>query len=403
MADLTSEQQAICDAYLYSNYARNLPVGGLTDEEIARVERATRGQSDNPLWSVLRLDRRTASGSLSASGANTFCTQAMSFGLHEEKLVKSNKNLIDLIKQKLESRLNAKIVESVLDCGMFFSRLGLSAASPDAYFRFDTGALVPVEIKCPMSYRNVSVDEMRNGLNTRKPRYRVKHTAFSVNRSGPALFSVESTDPHYRQMQRQMYVLEAPLCVYLVKFKDSFVAKFVDRDERFCAQERINEQQLFNALLAQTQNRTFVTEKARVASFENQNHTFSAKQVLTLATNGLYYSFGRLLCNSCASNFDCDMKCDDVLTKHASCQNRRCVVEPSLSLEAQYVEYVDHAERVKSLLAARLDPQRAEQGVFHCAASDELKTFCCGNSVSLNNDNGNVKHTDKCVYAHLFN
>ncbi|ABY65850.1 alkaline exonuclease [Orgyia leucostigma nucleopolyhedrovirus] len=394
MTELTCEQQAICDIYLYGNYVANLPPKGLTVEEIARIERATRGQSHNPLWNILRLDRKTASNSTSAYTSNAWCTQAMTFGLDQERTVKRNKTLVNLIKHKLELQLGVTILESVLDCGMFLSRLGLCAASPDAYFVTDSDVFIPVEIKCPLKYKDVTVDEMRNALNVRKPRYRVKHTAFSVNRDGPAVFSVESTDAHYRQMQRQMYVLDAPLCVYLVKFKDSFVVSFVDRDKRFYEQELHNEQRLFNTFLAQTQKQRRPDDaEKRIVSFCNQNHTFSADEVRSLADDGFCYKYGRLVCVRCDMEIDGDIRCNDVLARHASsgCGDNDAATLNTVS----HADYRDHSKRLESLAKACADLWLAEQGVF-CNKNGQLMTFCCGLYV---NSGTEVKHVDKCAYA----
>ena len=235
--ELTASQQELFNKYSYNNYVSQLTSNTfrLPLDEIMQVERATREQSNNPLWNMLRLDRQTASGSASAA-RSVPQSAAMSYGLCEEKLVKSDKFLVNKIQDVIEKAIKCRVVDKVLECGMFLSSLGLYSASPDAYFVAerlaeneggdddDDGSggddlvFIPVEIKCPHTYKDRNVDDVRKELGDRNARYRIKHTALSVNKRGSYLFAVEQTDAHYRQMQRQMYVLNAPLCVYVVKF-----------------------------------------------------------------------------------------------------------------------------------------------------------------------------------------
>lgn len=179
--------------------------------EILRVEKATRGQSKNELWTLLRLDRSTASASSNSSG-NMLQRPALLFGNAQESQVKeTNGIMLDHMREIIKNKITSAVVETVLDCGMFFSSLGLHAASPDAYFSLADGTWIPVEIKCPYNYRDTTVEQMRVELGNGNRKYRVKHTALLVNKKGTPQFEMVKTDAHYKQIQRQMYVMNAPM------------------------------------------------------------------------------------------------------------------------------------------------------------------------------------------------
>ncbi|ADB84377.1 alkaline exonuclease [Apocheima cinerarium nucleopolyhedrovirus] len=399
MAELTREQEDILHKFIYTNYVKNLKNvwQHLTRKDILHIEKCTRGQSTNPLWNILRLDRRTASNS-STNMCEVPPTAAMSYGITQETLLKENVELIESIVKCIEKTLKTRIVESVLDCGMFFTQLGLSAASPDAYFVTKENVFIPMEIKCPISYENISVEEMRNSLNTRKPRYRVKHTALSVNKTGPPLFVVEKTDPHYRQMQRQMYVLDSPICIYVVKFKNSYVASVVNRDEKFCKQEKQNEQKMFNIYVARnTIDKKLLDYDKRLESFKNQIHMYKNEEVRMLVTAGLYYRYGELLCAFCKSIFDSDTACNTILQKHGYV----CIKDTSVTnmVTYKYTDYFDHSKRVKSLQNAKANVEYAAQGLFYDIGEKSFKTFCCGQDNVHIIDH--VKHSDSCSYIKL--
>ncbi|AXS67779.1 alkaline exonuclease [Cryptophlebia peltastica nucleopolyhedrovirus] len=372
METLSPEQLIVYNKFMYSNYVTNLtcPTSRLDTETILKVEKLTRGQSDNALWVLLRMDRHTASGSpLSYS---TSPTLAMTFGHNQERLVKTKHALLDLLENTIETALGCSVVERVLDCGMFFSSMGLFSASPDAYFATNKGQYIPIEIKCPYTYKDVTIDEIRNEMKTRKSRYRVKHTAFSLNKTGPPIFSVEKTDPHYRQMQRQMYVMRAPICIYVVSFKDHFVASTVERDDEFYLSEYKKEKNIFdmfvrsNGLAKRMKN-----QRNRIATFQNTNK-FRKEDVLKLTRRGLYLKNGEIICAICATKSDSDIDISTVLDLHEQCMDHK---DNENIIECKHQKFFNHSTRMKSLIAANVDSSHAKWGLFH---EDGLfKTFCC--------------------------
>nr|WHN38711.1 alk-exo [Mamestra brassicae multiple nucleopolyhedrovirus]WNA17427.1 alk-exo [Alphabaculovirus mabrassicae] len=389
---LSDEDLELFKTYAYSNYVTRLVCNKwrLPSEEIMRVERATRNQSKNPLWNMLRLDRQTASAS--CQNRDPPQNEAMNYGSHQETVVKKNSELIAMIENLIEYTLKVKIKDKVLECGMFLSQFGLFSASPDAYFVLETGVLVPIEIKCPWTYREKNIEDVRRALRDRQPRYRVENTSFSVNKRGAPLFVVEKTTPHYRQMQRQMYVMNSPMCVYVVKFGTEFVVNTVMRDETFCLQQYDAEKKLFDMFVSKNQCMLrFKNVAARVQSFKNQR--YNDKDIGLLADLGFYYAFGQLKCIFCESVYDVDVAVAKVLQLHASCNNGKPVQVSSSSAQ----EYLNHNKRVESLTNNGVtDVNLAKQGVYHDGV--QLKTFCCNTDVGFNNA---VTHTKDCYYVKL--
>jgi hypothetical protein len=388
---LSEEETELFSKYAYSNYVTRLTCNKwrIPIDEIMRVERATRDQAKNPLWNMLRLDRQTASGSCQNRDAPQ--NEAMNYGSQQETVVKRNLVLVSMIEELIEKTLKLKIVDKVLECGMFLSQFGLFSASPDAYFVMETGVLVPIEIKCPWTYREKNIEDVRSGLRDRKPRYRVENTSFSVNKRGAPLFIVEKTTPHYRQMQRQMYVMNSPLCVYVVKLGMEFVVNTVKRDETFCQQQYDTERKLFDTFVSKNRSKQrYGNAAARVQSLSNRHYT--SEQAQLLGRSGLYYDFGRMRCVFCDSVFDLDTDVDKVLQKHSSCNDGAPVHVPKSSAQ----DYVSHNRRVESLSRNGADVSLASQGVYHDGS--ELKTFCCNTTLT---STGDVQHTDDCYYVKM--
>ncbi|QDL57017.1 ALK-EXO [Dione juno nucleopolyhedrovirus] len=397
-ASLTAEQRALYDKYKFGTYARSVALTRdqldrwratktiapepVSREETLRVEAATRGQSKNALWNLLRLDRSTASRSSSDGGGGaSLCSSALAFGNAQENRLKlTNAELFERLGGLAAERANCAVAETVLDCGMFISALGLHSASPDAYFAMADGSWVPVEIKCPFNYRDTTVDQMRLELGKANRKYRVKHTALLVNKTGPPHFEVVKTHDHYRQMQRQMYVMRnAPVCFYVVRFKQNLVALAVPRDDEFCRKEAAAEGAAFVAFALENAGRAqFKRGERRRASFAQNagDHAFDAAQVDALVRRGLYMSYGQLRCAHCDS-FTLDGRATFELAMARD--HERC---EGLALQEHQFDnktFLDFNKRYASLVDRRCDDARAlaAQG-FYADDGGVVKTFCCG-------------------------
>ncbi|AAZ67489.1 alkaline exonuclease (AE) [Trichoplusia ni single nucleopolyhedrovirus] len=396
MASLTAEQQQIYDRYCYANYVATLKHENmtLTQDEILRVEKMTRGQSENPLWSLLRLNRQTASKSNSSS-IMISPNAAMCHGLEQEKVVKDNKNLMSEIRRTIEKTLNTIIAKEVFDCGMFLSKFGLHAASPDAYCVTIDNVHVPIEIKCPYTYKNLTYEDIRKTLRknpkSKKERYRIKNTALSVNVEGVPLFIVEKTDPHYRQMQRQMYVMNAPICVYLVKFSDSFVACTVYRDSIFYDTEMKEEKKIFNMFVNRNKTNLMLTDQyKRKATFEGRHlPQYSEFDIRALTRSGLYFDYGQLVCIFCQSRYDVDTPAQEILAKHTKCASNSY---NGIDFHVEHKTYINYSTRLQTL--AYEHRRLASAGLFLDPVDSQYKMFCCGLIIK----DFHVEHVVDCEY-----
>nr|QED40097.1 alkaline exonuclease [Spodoptera frugiperda multiple nucleopolyhedrovirus] len=394
---LTKSQMEIIDKYSYNNYVSTLqsPKFRLSRNDILFVEHATREQSLNPLWNMLRLDRQTASGNCSYA-TSVPQSAAMSYGLRQEKLLKNDKFLIQQVINVIETTIGGKVVDQVLNCGMFMSEFGLFSASPDAYFvvKTTTGddakeVFVPLEIKCPHTYKETNFEEMRKTFGNRNDRYRVKHTALSVNKHGDFLFAVEQTDPHYRQMQRQMYVMNAPLCVYVVKFYNSYVILPVLRNETFYIKEYQIEKRLFERYVQKNRHRLlYKSEQNRLKTLTNH---FSLSDAQQLAESGLVYEFGELKCIYCDLPFDIEAPISEIIDRNKQCGDSSIEKMSAISNK----NYISHNKRQQSLINNGIDVKLADHGVY-CTDHGALRTFCCDEQI--NDDTTPIKHKDYCKY-----
>ncbi|AAB53344.1 alkaline exonuclease [Choristoneura fumiferana multiple nucleopolyhedrovirus] len=393
-ASLTAEQRAVYDKYKFATYARSVTLTRaqldkwrekkvivptpVSRDETLRVEAATRGQSKNALWNLLRLDRSTASRS---SGGVALRSSALAFGNAQETQVKEgNAELFERLGHLAAKHVGCAVAETVLDCGMFVSELGLHSASPDAYFAMADGSWVPVEIKCPFNYRDTTVDQMRLELGKANRRYRVKHTALLVNKTGLPQYTVVKKHDHYRQMQRQMYVMRnAPVCFYVVRFKQNLVVQAVPRDDDFCRKEKDSEAAEFVAFAMGNAGRAqFKRGKLRHASFAQNaaDHAFAAAQVDALVRRGLYLLYGQLRCANCdgfvldgRASFETAMaytheQCDGLALQEHQFDN---------------VAFLDFDKRYASLVNVQQNNARALAVEGYYADSEgAVKTFCCG-------------------------
>ncbi|AAR28898.1 alk-exo [Leucania separata nucleopolyhedrovirus] len=402
---LSTEQREIYEKYSFRNYVSNLTgtEGPLPREEIVRVEKATRGQSENPLWSMLRNDRSTAS-----TGAHSFIecksgggfnqSDAMIYGLVYEKIVKfNNRELIGMLNEFVARTAKRRVVETVLDSGLFLSVHGLHAASPDAYFVLDDNTFIPLEIKCPLTYKDTTIEQMRAGFNRRKQRYRVACTAFSVNHSGAPVFSVEPKDPHYRQMQRQMYVMNSPFALYLVKFKHGTVVMPVRRDREFCEKERLTEKAMYVKFARiNAKSEWYNNQRSRIETFAKMTTPLSDDAIDKLSRQGFYYRFGELICAFCNKRFDaeCDLKI--VTAQHESCGANDSNVTLMRTVHKDFLNYGARQDT----LPHGTDSKLIKAGLFVDPDDGVSKLFCCGQRVV---DSTRIVHKVDCDYQKLLN
>lgn len=379
---MTAEQLQLGEKYSLQNYVKWLTIDHRnTRDEILRLERATRGQTENILWKLLRVNRTTASRS-SAYVYDGQPTKAMEYGVLNEKLLKQDRLLINAVRDGIENRLGIKVVNEVLDCGLFISEIGLFSASPDAYFELDTGALVVMEIKCPYTYRNETLETVRLRMNNNRNRYRVPHTAFSISRRDALNVLVEKRNDHYRQIQTQLYVTGAVLAVYVVKFSDKPEVHFVTRDDAFidCLRKR-EKSKLWSYVKENGRNRVMVMEKERFNSFGG--FAVHEEKARLLASDGMYHWCGNVVCYFCKRHFEItDKTVEQIREEHGS----DCDKSGNISMvEVAHAKYLNVLVRLENLRCAQLYDEAeceklAKEGFFYDGTN--LVLYCCGGKAS---------------------
>ncbi|QBQ01662.1 alk-exo [Hyphantria cunea granulovirus] len=385
MEGLTPNQYKLSQKYLIEKYTTNLHAQHRnTKEEIFALEEATRGQAKNNLWRLLRLNRTTSTKSgtsLLYHGDN----DAMRYGVLHENLVKKDTVLMDAVCEAIELRLRMQIKTRVLDCGLFLSALGLYSASPDGYFVMENDQLVIIEIKCPYTFRDTTIEHIRRGFNTTRARYRIPNTAFTVNRRGPLELRVEKLNEHYRQMQRQLYVTEAVMAVYLVKIGNDVEVHFVKPDQTLIAQSANAEHEEFQRIIRENNKLThLLKETNRLLTFQNAAIHTSDAQIL--ARTGIYYHRGRLICYFCKTYFELEDRIEGVLNYHNSCTLKNNI--PTV----RYSQYISLKSRLQCLLeeSGETTEQCATMAQYGlCMVDNELKLFCCG---------ADAFHMDDCAW-----
>ncbi len=392
---LSAEQKVFFESFYYTNFIKNLNCieQRISRDDILNIENMTRGQSENNLWNLLRLDRQTASNS-GVSCRIIPTTAAMTYGHTQEKELKTGTALINQLKSTIEKELNTSIIDTVLEAGMFISPIGLHSASPDAYFVTLENMFIPVEIKCPYMYRDV--DDVQKILKQNKPRYRVKGTAFSLNHNGPPVFAVEKSDPHYRQMQRQMYVMQAPICLYVVKFGNTTVTHVVHRDDAFCRQEQETETKILKMIVMKNkQKNLYKIEARRLDTFKNLE-TFTGEEKNMLASKGVYNDFGTLKCAFCDVVLDCDSPAEVIAQMHDTCATSKDN-EPEINV--MFPCYFVNNARACTLPAQF--QYLSDQGLFYDRSSAAYKTFCCGLTLTSIADS-KIKHRHNCEFDKFY-
>ncbi|AAP85744.1 alk-exo [Adoxophyes orana granulovirus] len=371
--------EELAKRYSLQNFINNISNANqrISHDDIMVLEKCTRGQSDNVLWQLLRVNRSTASGS-AVSEYDIDSIPAIRYGKIKEKALKNDNILISTIKDGIEDYTNKRVTETVLDCGMFLSSIGFYSASPDAYFKLEDGSMVVMEIKCPYSYKDDTIKDIRNRFNTNRARYRIPNTAFSINRHGEDIFvCVEAQNNHYRQMQLQMYATGALLAVYVVKFRDMPEVHFVKRDSKFIQRVYNQEMNKLNRVVQSYKLQSNMnTLAARMITY-NRTNEFDTNSARLLAEAGMYSCDGNSVrCYICKSTYEtADRSVESILSEH----DNLCNVPKTQAMHNSYLNIVD---RINNLHQTNLflyeECQRLAQEGFVLINSTTPELYCCG-------------------------
>ena len=182
-------------------------------DEVAVVEKHTRGQNSNDIWKHQRFGRITASVSpkpVSCSSLlNFLCpseaektktSPAMQYGIHMEE--EARMAYVEELKKKKHKNVSVK------PSGLFLlPEMAYIAASPDGLVKCDCCGQGLLEIKCPHSVSDTTPNP--SNLNYLK-----------VDDNGKVHLS--KSHPYYSQIQHQMGVTGKPWCDFFVYSRHGF-------------------------------------------------------------------------------------------------------------------------------------------------------------------------------------
>ena len=197
-------------------FLRNIHVTAITPENVQNIEKATRGQVNNPNWFSERCLR------LHASKFGAVCKardkQKMADGLVRHVRVQaaalSHGRLFENTAITQFEQQSNVTVQRGMGITVSLDRPYL-ACSPDGIL----DSMTLVEVKCPYSAKDSVITP-----ETVSYMYLDEHTG---------LFALDNTHDYYYQIQGQLFVTKKNVCILLVyTFKDMCVIK-VNRDDAF--------------------------------------------------------------------------------------------------------------------------------------------------------------------------
>ncbi|XP_072389723.1 uncharacterized protein [Diabrotica undecimpunctata] len=207
----TSEKESFLESLQKSN------------EEIAKIEQSTRGQSTNFLWKEYRHNRLTASNfgivcklRKSTNPANT--TKKILFSdFHGSAATRWGQDHEAIAKLEFEAKYNLKVRE----CGLFISAENpFLAASPDGSIDDDH----IVEVKCPYSACKLTPEE---AVKLKK----IKYLTHEEN-----TLKLKHTDNYFYQVQGQLAIAQKKYCYFIVWTPMGFIVDKIEAKPEFWKQ-----------------------------------------------------------------------------------------------------------------------------------------------------------------------
>ncbi len=221
----------------------------VTGEEARNIEEATRGQSTCDEWMKERRKRLTASnvGSVAKMRKTTKRSKKVQTLLYStfrgNKATQYGADNEDKVRQQYVADLVADGNNLELrECGIFISKsTPWLAASPDGviYDRSNNTSVVGLlEIKCPYSARDISIDEA------------AKTSSFCL--ADNDMHKLKHRHDYYYQVQCQLYCVDCEWCDFVVKTGKDIHTQRIYRDRKWWEQEMGKlEQFYFDSLLAE--------------------------------------------------------------------------------------------------------------------------------------------------------
>lgn len=190
----------------------------VTKEQIAEVERLTRGQAANPLWASLRSGRLTASkfGSVLRAIRQKSYTPSLFKSLLQMYDL-SNKQAVQWGNEHEKIAADAYAAENcpIAECGAFVHQSGVLLASPDR-LEGEDGIL---EIKCPFVYRDCTIADALND-----PKLFI-----GIDKNGE--IALKNNHVYYDQCQGQLQMTGRAYVSFFVWLPKGSLRVFVNRDD----------------------------------------------------------------------------------------------------------------------------------------------------------------------------
>ncbi|KAJ8271609.1 hypothetical protein COCON_G00104680 [Conger conger] len=195
---------------------------GLTDEQRRAVEFATRGQRENPMWGIMREGRITSSNFgvlLPALQSGREVSSSAISRLIEPRSLEH----VPAIKWGIQNEEKArKAFEEekqvvVQDSGLWLSKSGVLGASPDGL----VGSTELVEIKCPYSARDMTIEEAVSELDY-----------FFLEKVGED-YQLRQNHDYWHQIQGQIHIAGRDVCYFVVWTTKDRVIVPIKRDKEW--------------------------------------------------------------------------------------------------------------------------------------------------------------------------
>lgn len=193
----------------------------VTDANVAEVEKATRGQRTNPLWSRVRAGRLTAShfgDVLKACRRNSFPPSLFATLLGEYDLsgVKAVQWGIEHEDEAVEEYVRC-FDQQVADIGLLLHHSGVLAASPD---RLLDGEFL-LEVKCPFSFRESSIADV------------LADSKFCIGLGDDGAYCLKTDHVYFDQCQGQLHISGKNSMNFFVWLPGGSLRIDVQRDEEW--------------------------------------------------------------------------------------------------------------------------------------------------------------------------
>jgi hypothetical protein len=387
---ITEYDNNLIQRFSLNNFIENTP--SLKPEERARIEQLTRGQFKNPFYKMIRLNRVTAT-SKSQKRSTPYMNSAMKYGIESECRIKRELAVLKSIEQIFRREFKLTTIKWNINCGIFLSKLGLFAASPDGVIEgwFENRKIhVSIEIKSPETLKDITLNDYARSLYKKKNQYSLSKIVALNYQYIQDKFTVITTHDHWRQMQFQMYCAETEWTFYIILSKhNSKIHVFqILRDEKCMSELRskeIGNQKYMTTLkserLKDCMQVKLCSEWFRRETFYNLFETDIANR---LAKYGLFRCVNQVRCRFCSFACDVNVIFENV-KNHKFCLSIETNV-PHIDSVPQHIQS-SYKSRLKTFENQNIPHTDlwAKQGFYYNSIGNSqfIKCYCCQSKIVI--------------------